>query len=188
MPTIGHAAIGLAAARAETVDRRGLAARMLLYGALAAAPDLDLIATVLHHPMAVPLGHRGATHSLTVALVVAAVVAFAARGTSRLRTGWMAFAVVASHGLIDPLNESSSGTAYFWPFSSRRLTWGHFQPIPTTPVGPALLHGVGLTHLLTELVIFSPLLLYAFWPRRRSGVAMPREGDRWRNVAAVIQR
>jgi hypothetical protein len=82
---------------------------------------------------------------------------------------------VASHGLIDPLNQRSSGTAYFWPFSSTRFTWGDFQPIPTTPVGLALLHRAGFAHLVTEVLLFSPLLLYAFWPRRRTAAVALRD-------------
>ena len=165
MPTIGHVAIGLAAARAHKPERNALWRHMLLYGALSVVPDLDLFATALHHDSVVPLGHRGATHSLVAAAAVAVVFGLVGPRASRLGRTLVAFVVVASHGLIDPLNANSTGTAYFWPFSSTRLTWGTFHPIPITPVGLEVLYGVGLHNLLTETFLFSPLLLYAFWPR-----------------------
>ena len=166
MPTIGHAAIGFAAARAYTRRDGELGKQMVLYGALAVLPDLDLLAAVLHHPGAVPLGHRGATHSLFAAAAVALVFGLVGPRASRLGRTLVAFVVVASHGLIDPLNASSTGTAYFWPFSATRLTWS-FHPIPVTPVGFEALYGVGLQHLLAEALLFCPFLVYAFWPRAR---------------------
>ncbi|HET9594161.1 MAG TPA: hypothetical protein VFP65_01200 [Anaeromyxobacteraceae bacterium] len=74
---------------------------------------------------------------------------------------------MASNGFIDPLNTSSTGTAYFWPFSATRLTWGNFHPIPVTPVGLEVLYGIGLRHLVIEVLLFCPLFVYALWPRTR---------------------
>jgi inner membrane protein len=167
VPTIGHAAIGFAAARAHAREPCELKKHMVAYGTLAVLPDLDLLATVLNHPSVVPLGHRGATHSLLAAAALAAVFGLLGPRASRLGRTLTAFVVVASHGLIDPLNAGSMGTAYFWPFSSARLTWGNFHPIPVTPVGLEVLYGVGLQHLVIETLLFSPLLVYAFWPRAR---------------------
>lgn len=160
MPTIGHVAIGFAAARAHARGGDDLTKQMVLFGGLAVLPDLDLLATSVAR-----LGHRGATHSLFAAAVLALFVGLVGPRASRVRTTIVAFLVVASHGLIDPLNTNSIGTAYFWPFSSARLTWGSFHPIPITPVGLEMLHGIGLHHLITETLLFSPFLIYAFCPR-----------------------
>jgi inner membrane protein len=166
MPTVGHVAIGFAAGRAQARSRRDLWKQLALFGALGVAPDLDVVPALLHHPWLVPLGHRGATHSLTFALALGLLVALFAPGASRWRTALAAFLTVASHGLVDPLNTSSIGTAYFWPLSSERFSWGvHF--IPETPVGWGAFYGVGLRHLGAELLIFSPFLAYALWPRAR---------------------
>jgi inner membrane protein len=170
MPTIGHVAIGFAAGRTQAHSRGALWRQLALYGALGVAPDLDIIPALLHHPWLVPLGHRGATHSITFALALGLFVSLVAPGTSRARTALAAFLTVASHGLVDPLNTSSIGTAYLWPFSSERFSWG-VKFIPETPVGWGAFHGVGLQHLLAELVIFSPFLLYALWPRARGAAA-----------------
>jgi inner membrane protein len=166
MPTVGHVMIGLAAGRAQEREGRRVWRRLALYGALGVAPDLDVIPALLHHPWLVPLGHRGATHSITFAVLLGLAVALVAPGASRLRTAIAATLTVASHGLVDPLNMSSVGTAYFWPFSSERFSWG-VKFIPETPVGWGAFHGAGLVNLLCEILIFSPFVAYALWPRAR---------------------
>lgn len=168
MPTVGHAIIGFATARAQARSGRELVTGMVVYGALAVAPDLDLLPALLGHPSLVPLGHRGATHSLAAAAVVASVAALVGPRGRRGVTALAAFVAVASHALVDPLNADSTGTAILWPFAAVRLTWGAFHPIPITPVGLDALRGEGLHHLVRETVLFSPLLLYALWPRARA--------------------
>jgi inner membrane protein len=174
MPTVGHLALGLAAARLQP-GSRGLVPRLALYALLGAAPDLDLVPIALGWERFVPLGHRGATHSLAVAAVVAAAVAFAWPGTSRQRTWLFAFLAMASHGLVDPLVAGSYGPALLWPFTDVRFTWGGFQPLPETPVGPQLLEAFGFLHLAVEAALFAPFAVYALWPRSRSGAARLRE-------------
>jgi len=175
MSTVGHLALGLAAARLQPGSRRGLAPRLALYAFLGVAPDLDLVPIALGWGRLVPLGHRGATHSLAAAVVVAAVVALVWPGTSRLRTGLFAFLAMASHGLVDPLVAGSCGTALLWPFSDAPFTWGGFQPLPATPVGPELLEAYGFLHLAFEAALFAPFAVYALWPRSRRGVAQLRQ-------------
>jgi inner membrane protein len=177
--TIGHLALGLVAARLQPGSRKGLAQRLALYALLAVAPDLDLVPIALGWGHLVPLGHRGATHSLAVAALVAAAVAFAWPGTSRVRTGLFAFLAMASHGLVDPLVEGSSGTALLWPFANVLFTWGGFQPVPATPVGFELLAANGFLHLAFEVVLFAPLAVYALWPRTLRGAARVREIAAW---------
>jgi inner membrane protein len=173
MPTIGHLALGLAAGRLQP-DRRYRARRLVLYALLAACPDLDLVPYLLGRGELVPLGHRGATHSLAFAAAVAAVVALAWPGASRRRTFLFAFLATVSHALVDPLSAGSYGPALLWPFSSWRFTWRGFQPIPETPIGPELLQLDGFLHLALEAAIFAPLALYALWPERRRALARLR--------------
>lgn len=175
MPTVGHLALGLAAARLQPGSRKGLLQRLALYAFLGVAPDLDLVPIALGWGRFVPLGHRGATHSLAVAVAVATLVALAWPGTSRLRTGCFAFVAIASHGLVDPLVAGSYGTALLWPFSDAPFTWGGFQPLPGTPVGPELLEAYGFLHLAFEAALFAPFGLYALWPRSRRSRARLRQ-------------
>ena len=70
--SLGHVAVGIFAGRvhgAETT-RRSLAV-MAGFSALAMLPDADVLGVALGLPDAGPLGHRGFTHSLLFALVVA---------------------------------------------------------------------------------------------------------------------
>jgi inner membrane protein len=141
---------------------------MLLLAGLSMLPDADVIGFALHVPYEAPFGHRGATHSLVFALAVALVsVAVACAVKLRpLRTGALVFAVVASHGLLDTLTDGGLGVALLWPFSDVRF-FAPWRPIPVAPIGAAFfLTGYGLRVAATELVLFVPLWLYAFWPRR----------------------
>jgi hypothetical protein len=75
---------------------------MVAFSALSLAPDLDVIAFRFGIPYAAPFGHRGAAHSISVALVLSAVAALATRltsdqvdgGQTRLRL-WLLCATVA---------------------------------------------------------------------------------------------
>ncbi len=165
--TVGHLAIGFAAGRVQARGRGGLIRQFLLFGTLSVLPDLDLVAVALHHSRTV-LGHRGVTHSLMFAAIVATLVAiFASRlapGSSRIRTFAVAFLVGASHAVLDPLCAGSSGTRLLWPFTTARVTWGSFQPFPDALSGSKWLD-INFHNLAVEFLFWSPLLLYALWPR-----------------------
>ena len=64
----------MAAGRLWTAPRQQgtihLARAMLAFSALSLAPDLDVIAFRLGIPYSAPFGHRGAAHSILVALVL----------------------------------------------------------------------------------------------------------------------
>lgn len=170
--TIGHVALGLAAGKLDLAGAGRGRWRLALYALLAVAPDLDLVPYLFGRGDLVPLGHRGATHSLLAAAVVALAVAMLLPGASRLRTFAAAFLAVASHGLVDPLVAGSYGTALLWPFSAARVDWG-VQPLPETPVGLEALHGSGLARVVLELLVTSPLTAFALWPRRGAAPAAP---------------
>jgi inner membrane protein len=170
MSLLGHIAIGVATARRVTpADEPAevLPTRMVILAALAFLPDIDFLLQDLD-PSASFLYHRGATHSLVFALCIGALAAIAlvASGKPRpLAWGLLTAAVVASHGLLDSFGNSTLGVELLWPFSDVRLLapW-HVLPNPSF----ALLSRSGLATLLLEFVVFLPLWLYAFLPRRRS--------------------
>ncbi len=88
----------------------------------AAAPDLDAIGRPFGYGDVDFLGgHRGLTHSLFAALVLAAIaLAFVARAAAprdRVRIALFVFCVVASHGLLDAFTTYGDGVAIFAPFS-----------------------------------------------------------------------
>lgn len=105
---------------------------------LAALPDIDAVGLWLGIPYAHPLGHRGLTHSLPVAAMLAAIAtwAVARAGVDPVVVFAVLLASAASHGLIDAATDGGLGVALWSPFSSRR----HFLPwrvIAVSPLSPA---------------------------------------------------
>ncbi|MCA2977527.1 MAG: metal-dependent hydrolase [Myxococcaceae bacterium] len=159
MASFGHVAVGLAAGRAAPHPAR--VAWMALFSTLSLLPDADVIAFKLGIPYAAPFGHRGATHSIAFAALCGGV-AWLAR-----RERWLpalTFLVVLSHPLLDMLTDGGLGCALFWPVTSERLFWP-IRPIPVAPIGAGLLSPRGLVVVVTELVAFLPLVVFALWPR-----------------------
>ena len=138
MPTVfSHAVAGLALGTAFH-DRR-LPARFWVLGATCAVvPDLDVIGLRLGIPYRDMFGHRGITHSLPFAALLAILIvrlAFADRQFDGRRVGlWLFyFLATASHGVLDALTSGGGGIAFFAPFSAERffLPW---QPIAVSPI------------------------------------------------------
>jgi len=140
MPTpLTHAVVGLAAGGTIAGPRRPLRfwAAVLL---CAAIPDVDTIGLRLGIPYGHVLGHRGLTHSLAFAAVLAlAGACLAARGL-RVRSGrwwglWaLLLAVGASHGVLDAMTDGGLGVAFLAPFSAERY-WMPWRPIKVAPIG-----------------------------------------------------
>jgi len=184
MPSLGHLAVGMAAGRVWTELQRPkpersnfkvLARSMVAFSALSLAPDLDVIAFHFGIPYSAPFGHRGAAHSILIALVLATVAAVATRlrpdqvgsGHNRNRL-WLLSAVVAiSHGLLDTLTDGGLGIALLWPFSNERY-FAPWTPISVAPIGGRMLTASGLRVVMHEAVQFAPLLVWSLWPRRTS--------------------
>jgi inner membrane protein len=166
---LGHVAVGVATARFIT---RGdstpqvLAERMLSFSVLALLPDLDLLLPAVGSSLS-PFAHRGAAHSLLAAAIVGVTIALAIRasgGQDSVKWGLLATAVVASHPILDLFSETDLGVALLWPISNARfLAPWHLLP---NPPWPGVFSPFGLRQLGLELVLFLPLWVYAFFPRR----------------------
>jgi inner membrane protein len=173
MASLGHLAVGMAAARASREGTRPTWREAALWAAWSMLPDADVIAFSLGIDYAAPWGHRGATHSLIVAFAggaLGAVVAPALR-LPRVRLWILSTLVLASHGLLDTLTTGGLGCALLWPFDLTRY-FAPWRPIPVAPIGLAFLSPYGAFVAFAELVLFAPLLVYA-WRRhdrpRRAG-------------------
>lgn len=167
MPALGHLAVGLAIGRLAAPRDRPAAGALALHACLALAPDLDAIGMVLWgRPFPAPFAHRGATHSLAVALLAALLVA--ALSERRPRAFASALAAAASHGLLDMCTHGARGVAFLWPFLEGRVRFP-WAPLAATPMGGRLLSGRGLSALAAEALLYAPLLVYALWPRRGPG-------------------
>jgi inner membrane protein len=103
-------------------------------------PDVDVIGFRFGIHYGDFWGHRGFTHSLIFAAILAGVFAIAiARARSeihRLRLFFYLFLVTASHGLLDAMTNGGLGVAFFSPVDNRRyfLPW---RPILVSPIGMA---------------------------------------------------
>src|SRR6185295_14713639 len=118
-------------------------------------------------PYQAPFGHRGASHSLLVAVAVGILWGAATRFPckSLWRSITVAALVVASHGLLDTLTDGGLGAALLWPFSDHRF-FAPWRPIPVAPIGRGFLSMRGLRVAAAELIMFAPLFVYGLWPRR----------------------
>ena len=155
MPTVlTHAVSGFALA---TAFRRPLiTTRVWLAGVMCAAlPDVDVIGFRFGVQYGDLLGHRGLTHSLTFAGVLAAVVVAVALprggpGWDRRAVWLYLFVATASHGCLDALTDGGLGVAFFSPFSNARYFFP-VRPIRVSPIGiDAFVSGDWLTVLTSE--------------------------------------
>lgn len=119
-------------------------------------PDADVIAFRFAIDYAHPLGHRGFSHSLLfaflIALMAAALPSFKNRRGSILLFFWIS---AASHGALDALTSGGLGVGFFIPWSTER----YFFPLRPVQVSPLtagkFFTGRGLKILLSEF--------YAVW-------------------------
>ncbi len=138
MPTvITHGLV--AAALGKIFTGAGMPARFwLLSAGCAILPDADVIGFSFGFRYGDPLGHRGFSHSLLFALLLACLVVFAAFRQAEFRQRRLAlvayfFVVTASHGALDALTDGGSGVAFFWPFDNTRYFFP-WRPIEVSPI------------------------------------------------------
>ena len=168
MPTpLGHAMAGVVAgwivARPPEARRR-LIIQVTILGALAAAPDLDLIVG----------RHSGETHSIGAAAIVASIAAWrrwpiAEGGRWRIwLAAWLAW---SSHPLLDALSPDNSppiGVMALWPFSREYMQTGLgvFAPIWRYPITAREIRH-DLLAVVREGAILLPMLAAMWWWGRR---------------------
>lgn len=138
MPTIlTHAALPMIAGLAA--GRQRISAPLVLVGMVCAVlPDLDVIGFRLGIAYGAPFGHRGASHSLTAAVLLglmAAVISPLLRSPG-LKAFLFVTAAAASHGLTDMLTNGGRGVALLWPVSDARL-FAPIRPIEVSAIGVA---------------------------------------------------
>jgi inner membrane protein len=159
MPTIlTHPAVPLALALGTG---SGLTPpRLLVAGVLCSSlPDVDSLGFWAGVPYASLFGHRGFTHSLFFAMLVAAVGCAAAPALGASRAWAFTFLAVStgSHGLLDTFTNGGLGIALLSPFSNQRF-FAPWRPIPVSPIG---VHGLASSHGLS---LFSAELLLVWCP------------------------
>ncbi|WP_164073344.1 metal-dependent hydrolase [Stenotrophomonas maltophilia] len=193
MPSIiTHAAVPLALWCAA--DRGRIPPRLLAAGVIAAMlPDADVLAFALHIPYADAFGHRGASHSLSFAGVLAALAAVLAffgnrrpwsavssqprlaSTTSTVQAAVFVFICAASHPLLDAMTSGGLGVALAWPWSEHRF-FAPWRPIRVSPFAPQFFSARGLATLLSELRwVWLPLATAVVaWKLIQPAPAVPR--------------
>ena len=177
MASLGHVAVGLAAARIHEKGHRPGWRSAIAWSALAMLPDVDVIGFPLGIKYEDPWGHRGATHSFAFAVVVGVAAgliarlrvdrqqhasAWQARWFKRptLRTALFATVVLATHPILDTMTDGGLGCALFWPFDLTRY-FAPWRPIQVAPIGLAFLSPYGAIVAMSEIVLFLPLFVFA---------------------------
>ena len=169
MATLGHLAVGALIARGCTADtdpRDRRLRRVAAAACMATVPDADLALRAF----GVPAGdqswaHRGASHALVMGPAVSMVAWLLGVG---VRDAICYGLAVASHGLVDTLSESERGVALLWPVQVRRFT-GRYRPVLAHPKDvPWFDWRPWVPVLGREALVFSPAIVLALWPGRRS--------------------
>jgi inner membrane protein len=162
MATVGHVAVGLASARGFHDGKLPRWPVAVLWSGLALLPDADVVGFSLGVQYSDPWGHRGASHSLMLAIAVGLTIGAAARAVNgrAARTAFFATVALASHGLLDTLTDGGLGCALLWPFDLTRY-FAPWRPIPVAPIGLGMISPYGAMVVLVESILFAPLIIYA---------------------------
>ncbi|WP_394461625.1 metal-dependent hydrolase [Roseateles sp. BYS180W] len=165
MPSIlSHIAVPIAGKLA--LGSKAIAPSLLILGLVVSIlPDADVALHRFGIPYASEFGHRGASHSLAFALMVAAIFSVVwsrIYSQSAVRPFIYLLVCAASHPLLDTCTNAGHGAALFWPLSTERyFSW--FRPIEASPLSLKRFFGeAGLRVLYSELIwVWLPCLLAA---------------------------
>ena len=119
--------------------------KLRLFTCLACAailPDADVIMFSLGYPYGHPLGHRGFSHSIVFAGILAPILAFVAIPKRRfsikiyIQTAFICFFAMLSHGILDAITDAGLGVGFFIPWNEDRyfLPW---RPVMTATLNPS---------------------------------------------------
>ena len=102
-------------------------------------PDADVLAFSIGIPYSHLFGHRGFSHSVAFAALLAAIVAMLLRNDTDAPIGglriWLfLFLATVSHGVLDAMTSGGLGVAFFSPFSNQRYFFD-WRPILVAPIG-----------------------------------------------------
>jgi len=126
---------------------------------LSVAPDFDSLAFKFGIPYESQWGHRGFTHSIVFALVVALLCSrFSKAFLVRSKTVFLfSFLSMLSHTFLDAMTNGGLGVAAFWPFNSER----YFLPWRVIEVSP-----ISISRFFTErgLSVLSSEFFYIWLP------------------------
>ncbi len=132
-----HAIVALAMGKA--CQNKELSWRELSLGAFCSAlPDLDVIGLYFGIEYGDLWGHRGMTHSVVfAALLAGSLVMLWYRGKPAIAMAGLFlyfFLCTASHGVLDAMTNGGLGVAFFSPFDTTRYFFP-VRPVIVSPIG-----------------------------------------------------
>src|SRR5678815_565637 len=132
-----HAIVALAMGKA--FQNKELRWRELFLGALCSVlPDLDVIGLYFDIEYGDLWGHRGMTHSVVFAVLLAgSLVMLWYRGKLAVATAGLFvyfFLCTVSHGVLDAMTNGGLGVAFFSPFDTTRYFFP-VRPVVVSPIG-----------------------------------------------------
>lgn len=122
-------------------------------------PDADVIGFKFGIAYDSMFGHRGFTHSIFFALLLALIVKsifFKAENISS-KNGMLIFLLlflsIVSHPLLDMLTNGGLGVALFSPYSNHRFFFHGFRPVQVSPIGASGFFSTwGVKVLISEFI------------------------------------
>lgn len=162
MPSIFGHFVAAAALGAAFFPAQMRPTALLVAGACACVPDLDVLAFRFGISYGSIWGHRGWTHSLAFAAFFGYLAAWLGfgRAPDYLKILLWCVLATASHPLLDMLTDGGRGVALWWPIQDDRIFFP-FRPIQVSPLGAeAFFSEWGLRVLISEAIwIGGPALL-----------------------------
>ena len=174
MPTnITHAipaiAVGLG------LGKKIIPVNVMVTGALISSiPDLDMIGTrYFGIPWDSIYGHRGYTHSISFAMLVALLAASFFNKSSFKKIFLFFSFCMLSHGLLDSCNAGGLDVAFLWPLTDHRYH-GLFQPIMNVHVSfrGLYLSAKGFPVFISEFIWVWIPFLFIFLFLKFNGLAL----------------
>lgn len=129
-------------------------------------PDFDVIAFRFGIPYESPFGHRGFSHSIIFALILAVILMFAAFREIPFRSKkWFQylaffFLIALSHPFLDAFTNGGLGVGLFIPLDASRY-FAPFRPIEVSPISlKRFLDGSAFYVLVSEFIwVWIPFLV-----------------------------
>jgi inner membrane protein len=156
MPTIlSHPAVAIGFL--PWFKNNGFTPRVLFIGVLLTIlPDLDVIGLWMGVPYSHMLGHRGLSHSIPFAIILAGVIARIVTRDVDIKpiVLWLYFSLcMVSHGLLDAVTNGGLGIAFFAPFSGERYFF-NFHPIEVSALAPSRFVTERMLNVLVSEIIW----------------------------------
>ncbi|UOQ70483.1 metal-dependent hydrolase [Hymenobacter cellulosilyticus] len=167
----GHALLG------ATLGKLLLPARShrpwwLLAAACAVLPDADVVGFTFGVAYASLWGHRGLSHSILAAVVLASTLV----GLARLlrprnqppvgRLWALLFLATVSHGVLDAMTTGGLGVAFLSPWEPQRYFFG-FRPIQVSPIGVKRFAGAAAWRVLRSEALWVGIPCLLLWLGQR---------------------